>query len=82
MSYQDNNNEETNYNSRYSLYELQTAIEKIPSDKSCGKDEVHNQFIKHLPHTKLQELLGNILIHGYCIDSLERGEMGIFLQNG
>ena len=53
-----NNEERTEYNVLYSRYELEKAIEKLPANKACGKDEIHNQFLKHLPDDRVEDLLG------------------------
>ena len=38
--------------------ELDNAIENLAPDKAYGTDEVSNNFIKHLPHCKVTDLLG------------------------
>ena len=38
--------------------ELENAIENLAPDKAYGTDEVSNNFIKHLPHSKVTDLLG------------------------
>ena len=46
------------YNNRFNLWEIKEVIEDLPSNKSCGRDEVHNLFLKHLPENKVRDLLG------------------------
>ncbi|CAL4145127.1 unnamed protein product, partial [Meganyctiphanes norvegica] len=46
------------YNSRFTLHEMENAIESLKPDKSCGKDEMHNQFLLHLPRNGQMQLLG------------------------
>ena len=55
-----NEDREVNYNARFTMKELEDYISTLPSDKTTGEDEVHNQFLKHLPTPKKQELLGII----------------------
>ena len=55
-----NDNSVQGYNERFNIIELQKAIEDLEKDKAFGADEIHNQFLIHLPQTKLHELLGII----------------------
>ena len=47
-----------NYNKRFSMRELITALNDLPSEKAYGKDEVHNLFLKNSPKSKIMDLLG------------------------
>ena len=49
---------QNDYNKRFTKREIQSAIDNLSSEKTYGKDEVHNQFLKHLPDNKKIELLG------------------------
>ena len=40
------------------MHELENAIETLPSDKACGIDYIHNQFLIHMPQNKRKQLLG------------------------
>ena len=40
------------------MHELENAIATLPSDKACGIDDIHNQFLLHLPQSKKMQLLG------------------------
>ena len=53
-----NNMQDADYNQCFTLHELNRAIENLPTDKSCGADEIHNQFLLHLPRYFQQNLLG------------------------
>ena len=44
-------------NSRFTMRELKNCIKSLPSDKSTGEDDIHNQFLKNLPANKQLELL-------------------------
>ena len=55
-----NESRDLEYNKRFSMKELQNCIDSLPSDKTTGEDEIHNKFLKNLPTTKKQELLGII----------------------
>ena len=46
------------YNQRFKMHELENAIETLPSDKACGIDYIHNQFLIHMPQNKRKQLLG------------------------
>ena len=46
------------YNSRFTLHELNDAIEALNPDKACGSDEIHNQFLLHLPWYLRNQLPG------------------------
>ena len=48
------------YNSRFTLKELQESLESLPPKKATGEDEIHNTFLKNLPDIKQNELLGII----------------------
>ena len=52
--------DEENYNTRFTMKELQECLKDIPPDKATGDDEVHNSFLKNLPEHTLRELLGLI----------------------
>ena len=49
-------NENLLYNNIFSLQELEISLKKS-KDTSAGPDEIHYQFLKHLPHPSLQLLL-------------------------
>ena len=55
-----NTNEERDYNKRFNMRELTSGIADLPPDKTYGKDEVHNLFLRNLPANKVQYLLGII----------------------
>ena len=46
------------YNKPFTKHELENAITYLPTDKTCGNDEVHNQFLKNLTEAKKDILLG------------------------
>ena len=46
-------NEDRSYNKRFTMRELTNGISDLPPDKTYGKDEVHNLFIRNLPENKL-----------------------------
>ena len=52
-----NNQQDIDYNARFSMEELQECIRTLPSEKVTGEDEVHNKFLKNLPAHKMTELL-------------------------
>ena len=43
---------------RFTMHELQNALKKLEKNKAYGTDEISNNILLHLPHTKHQELLG------------------------
>ena len=47
---------EEHYNKLFTLKELQSALKKS-HDTSPGQDQIHYQFLKHLPHSSLSILL-------------------------
>ena len=53
-------NNQGDYNTRFSLEELTDSIKSLPAEKAVGEDEIHNSFLKNLSITKQQELLGII----------------------
>ena len=53
-----NNFQNETYNERIKLHEIENAINSLDSDKACGADYFHNQFLRHLPHHKVVQLLG------------------------
>ena len=55
-----NENRDMDYNTRFTMKELQECIDSLPSDKTTGEDEIHNKFLKNLPIVKKHELLGII----------------------
>ena len=50
--------DEDNHNSRLTREELERSIKNLDDEKAYGSDEIHNQFLKNLPPTKVTELLG------------------------
>ena len=46
------------YHERYKPLEILQGIKHLPSDRSFGKDEVHNQFLINLPKNKISDILG------------------------
>ena len=46
------------YNREFHYHEIKNAINNLPTDKACGLDYVHNQFLLNLPQNKRQILLG------------------------
>ena len=52
--------EEEDFNSRFSMQELQECLKDLPGDRATGDDEVHNSFLKNLPEHSMRELLGLI----------------------
>jgi potassium voltage-gated channel Eag-related subfamily H protein 8 len=44
------------YNRPFSLDELRKSLDKA-HDTACGSDDIHYQFLKHLPESALQTLL-------------------------
>ncbi|CAL4250530.1 unnamed protein product, partial [Meganyctiphanes norvegica] len=64
------------YNQRFKMHELENAIETLPTDKACGIDYIHNQFLTHLPQNKKMQLLGifnRIWRHGEVPDEWKIG---------
>ena len=50
--------QDESYNARFVLKEIKDTIHHLNANKSCGADYVHNQFLIHLPETKIMQLLG------------------------
>ena len=48
-----------NFNRRFTMTELTTCIQELPSDKATGEDDVH-MFLENLTKPKLQAVLGLI----------------------
>ena len=42
----------------FTMQEMQNGLQKLEENKAYGTDEVGNEFLKHLPLPKVQELLG------------------------
>ena len=53
-----NDKTEIEYNRKFEMHELETAINDLESDKANGADEIHNGFLLHLGKVKLMDLLG------------------------
>ena len=54
LSFQSNNQE--SYNTYFNIYELKQALDKA-NDTAIGPDEIHYQFLKHLPKESSHVLL-------------------------
>ena len=46
------------YNSRFTMQEIENAKKNLKTNKAYGTDEINNSFLKNLPQAKTQELLG------------------------
>ena len=47
-----NNFKDEAYNQRYNMHELENAIATLPSNKACGIDDIHDQFLLQLTQSK------------------------------
>ena len=52
-----NSHHNETYNQRFKMHELENAIETLPTDKACGVNYIHNQFLIHLSQNKRMHLL-------------------------
>ena len=73
------------YNDSFKIHEIENAIDALPTDKACGIDYVHNQFLKHLPYSKKIQLLGifnKIWMSGEVPDEWKIGLIYPILKDG
>ena len=80
-----NDEVEVDYNVRFKMHELVETISELDPDKAYGEDQIHNQFLIHLPNGRRNDLLGiinRLWRLGVCPNSWKLAQIIPILKSG